>query len=132
MMVRAVRSTRWAAASESATRELVDSAISNPSAWVHGRDIASPPSCCYWPHGQGAPKGKAAQTAGSVVGHDEVEPQTARAIELQGLIDFDVQRTGFSLVEIHLVLDQACMGSATWDCNPELEGANRISQIDTV
>ena len=53
-------------------------------------------------------------------------------IELQGLIDFDVQRTGFSLAEIHLVLDEAREGSATWDCNPELEGANRISRIDTV
>jgi hypothetical protein len=108
------------------------SAMSNPSELVHDRDMAPPHSCCYWPHGQGAPKGKAAQTAGSVVGHDEVESQTARAIELQGLIDFDVQRTGFSLAEIHLVLDEAREGSATWDCNPELEGANRISRIDTV
>jgi hypothetical protein len=32
---------------------LVGSAISNPSAWVHGRDMASPRSCCYWPYRQG-------------------------------------------------------------------------------
>src|SRR6516165_1280401 len=52
-MLLAVRSTSCAAASENAIRELVGSAMSNPSEWVHGRDMASPRSCCYWPHGQG-------------------------------------------------------------------------------
>jgi hypothetical protein len=63
------------------------SAMSNPSELVHDRDMAPPHSCCYWPHGHGAPKGKAAQTAGSVVGHDEVEPQFAQtyAAQLMGL-----------------------------------------------
>ena len=42
------------------------SAMSNPSELVHGRDMAPPYSCCYWPHGQGAPEGKAPQTAGSL------------------------------------------------------------------
>jgi hypothetical protein len=27
--------------------------MSNPSELVHGRDMASPRSCCYWPYGQG-------------------------------------------------------------------------------
>src|SRR5439155_20852439 len=65
-MLLAVRSTSSAAASENATRELVGSAMSNPSELVHGRDMAPPYSCCYWPHGQGAPEGKAPQTAGSL------------------------------------------------------------------
>src|SRR5260221_10425436 len=52
-MLLAVRSTSCAAASENATRELVGSAMSNPSELVHGRDMASPRSCRYWPHGQG-------------------------------------------------------------------------------
>src|SRR5256885_7834775 len=52
-MLAAVRSTSCAPASENATRELVGSAMSNPSAWVHGRDMGSPRSCCYWPYGQG-------------------------------------------------------------------------------
>jgi hypothetical protein len=26
--------------------------MSNPSELVHGRDMASPRSCRYWPHGQ--------------------------------------------------------------------------------
>src|SRR5258707_10838588 len=51
-MLLAVRSTSCAAASENATRELVGSAMSNPSELVHGRDMASPRSCRYWPHGQ--------------------------------------------------------------------------------
>src|SRR6266480_7830253 len=55
-MLLAVRSTSSAAASENATRELMVSAMSNPSELVHGRDMAPPHSCCYWPHGQGAPK----------------------------------------------------------------------------
>src|SRR5260370_41470896 len=53
MMLLAVRSTSCAAASENATRELVGSAMGNPSELGHGRDMASPRSCCYWPHGQG-------------------------------------------------------------------------------
>src|SRR5258708_1273351 len=58
-MLLAVRSTSCAAASETAIRELVASAISNPSELVHGRDMASPRSCCYWPYGQGeAPRAK--------------------------------------------------------------------------
>src|SRR5260370_42642039 len=87
-MVLAVRSTSSAAASENATSELMVSAMSNPSEVVHDRDMAPPHSCCYWPHGQGAPKGKAAQTAGSGVGHDEVEPQTARAYPASGFDRF--------------------------------------------
>ena len=27
--------------------------MGNPSELGHGRDMASPRSCCYWPHGQG-------------------------------------------------------------------------------
>src|SRR6266403_1383681 len=61
-MLVAVRSTSCAPASENATRELVGSAMSNPSAWVHGRDMASPRSCCYWPYGQGEGSPRAKST----------------------------------------------------------------------
>src|SRR5215831_9476057 len=52
-MLLALRSTSCAAASENAIRELVGLAMSNPSELVHGRDMALPRSCCYWPYGQG-------------------------------------------------------------------------------
>src|SRR6516164_9312086 len=52
-MLLALRSTSCVAASENAIRELVGLAMSNPSELVHGRDMALPRSCCYWPYGQG-------------------------------------------------------------------------------
>jgi hypothetical protein len=60
--------------------------------------MAPPHSCCYWPHGQGAPKGKAAQTAGSVVGHGGVERQTARLSSLPKSLTSPLPRTGTILV----------------------------------
>src|SRR6266545_2743587 len=66
-MLLAVRSTSCAAASENATRELVGSAMSSPSAWVHRRDMASPHSCCYWPYGQGEGSPRAKPTDSSCV-----------------------------------------------------------------
>src|SRR6266446_7660301 len=107
-MLLAVRSTSCAAASENAIRELVGSAMSNPSEWVHGRDMASPRSCCYWPHGQGEASQRQSQLISPRVAHAsrcvyrELSPSspgpTRRIAEL-----FDVQKQDFGQLGEQLV-----------------------------